>query len=96
MYTEGYIKMHRKILEWEWYDDINVYRLFTHLIFTANWTNATWHGIELKAGQTITSREHLAEETGLTIQQIRTALKKLESTRRNNHKNNQQIYTYNH
>ena len=96
MYTEGYIKMHRKILEWEWYEDINVYRLFTHLIFTANWTEQKWQGITIERGQRIISLGHLAKETGLSIQQVRTALKKLESTRRNNKQNNKQIYTHNH
>ena len=23
MYTEGFINLHRKILDWEWYDDNN-------------------------------------------------------------------------
>lgn len=96
MFTDGYVNMHRKILNWEWYDDIPVRILFEHLIYTANWTNAMWHGIEIKSGQRVTSRERLAKETGLTEQQVRTALKKLQKTRRNNHKNNQQIYSCNH
>ena len=28
----GWIKIHRKITEWEWYDDVNTFRLFMHLI----------------------------------------------------------------
>lgn len=96
MFTEGFISLHRKILDWEWYDDINVFRLFTHLLLTANWTTAKWHGIEILPGQRITSRETLSKETGLSTQQVRTALKKLQETRRNNHKNNQQIYSYNY
>ena len=36
MLTEGYVNIHRKIVEWEWYSDINVYRVFTHLIYTAS------------------------------------------------------------
>ena len=96
MFTEGYINIHRKILNWEWYSDINVYRVFTHLLFIANWKNTKWHGIDVSAGQVITSREHLAKQTGLTEQQVRTALKKLQKTRRNNHQNNQQIHSYNH
>lgn len=43
MYTEGFINLHRKILDWEWYDDINVFRVFTHLLLTVNWTPAKWH-----------------------------------------------------
>ena len=36
--------------------------------------------MEVKRGQVITSRKHLSEETGLSEQQIRTSLKKLQST----------------
>lgn len=93
MYTEGFINLHRKILDWEWYDDINVFRVFTHLLLTVNWTPAKWHGIEILPGQRITSREILATETGLSVRQIRTALEKLKKTRRNNHQNDQQIYS---
>ena len=82
MYTEGFINLHRKILDWEWYDDINVFRVFTHLLLTVNWTPAKWHGIEIHPGQKITSRETLATETGLSIRQVRTALEKLQKTRR--------------
>lgn len=75
-----YIKIHRKILEWEWYDDINTYRLFTHLLFKANYEDQTWHWIEIKRGQRLTSLYSLSKETGLSIQQIRTSINKLKST----------------
>ncbi len=80
MFTEGYINIHRKILNWEWYNDLNVYRLFMHLLLTVNWTSSIWHGTEIKPGQIITSVEHLSTETGLSKQQIRTALNKLQKT----------------
>jgi hypothetical protein len=32
----GWIKIHRSILEWEWYEDTNTFRLFMHLILKAN------------------------------------------------------------
>ena len=72
--------MHRKLIEWEWYKDINVKTLFLHLLLTANHSEQKWQGTIIQRGQTITSREHLANETGLTIQQVRTALNKLKST----------------
>jgi hypothetical protein len=76
----GWIKLHRKMLEWEWYDDINVCRLWTHLLLKANHKDNRWKGVDVKAGQLITGRHSLSDETGLTEQQIRTALKKLKST----------------
>jgi ribosomal protein S17 len=76
----GFIKLHRKIIEWEWYSDVNVCRVFLHLLLTANFENKKWQGIDISRGQIITSLEKLGKSTTLTIQQVRTALTKLKST----------------
>jgi hypothetical protein len=76
----GWIKLHRQILEWEWYSDNNCFRLFLHLLLKANHKEKRFKGLELKVGSIVTSRDLLARETGLTSQQIRTALTKLIST----------------
>ena len=77
---EGWIKIHRKILEWEWYNDNNTKVLFFHLLLTANHKDKKWQGITILRGQKLTSIQHLAEETNLTIQQTRTSLNKLKLT----------------
>jgi hypothetical protein len=77
---QGWIKLHRQILEWEWYSDNNCFRLFIHLLLKANHKEKRFKGIELKVGSIVTSRDLLARETGLSSQQIRTALTKLIST----------------
>ena len=77
---QGWIKLHRQILEWEWYSDNNCFRLFLHLLLKANHKEKRFKGLELKVGSIVTSRDLLARETGLTSQQIRTALTKLIST----------------
>lgn len=46
----------------------------------ANWKDARWRGIEVKRGQFVTSIGKLAKESGLTVQQTRTALNHLIST----------------
>lgn len=76
----GFIKIDRKILDWEWYGDINTCRLFIHLIFKANWKDGRFEGIEIPRGSLVTSLPTLAAETGLSVQQIRTAEKHLKST----------------
>lgn len=78
--AEGYIKLYRKFVTWEWYDDINTSRLFLHLLFTVNWQDKKWHGIEVKRGSTITSLSKLSEETGLTVKQVRKSLERLIET----------------
>lgn len=75
-----FIKVYRKFMEWEWYTDVNVTKLFLHCLLRANWKSGNWQGINYKAGEFITSLPSLSEETGLSIQQIRTALDKLIST----------------
>lgn len=76
----GYIKLHRKMLDWGWYDDLNVRIVFFHLLLKANFKDTEWKGISLKRGQLVTSRPHLAGETGLSERQVRTALAKLKTT----------------
>ena len=77
---EGWIKLHRKMINWEWYQDKNVKELFIHLLLTVNHKDKKWQGIEVKRGQRITSLEHLSNEINLSIMQIRTALNKLKLT----------------
>lgn len=77
---EGFITLHRKLLNWEWYDDVNTSRLFIHCLLRANHKDNNWRGINIKRGQFISSLSKLASETSLTVKQIRTSLKKLNST----------------
>lgn len=74
---QGFITLHRKMLEWEWYTDNNVKVLFLHCLFKANHKAKKWQGITIERGQFITGRKQLSLETGLTEQQVRTALTKL-------------------
>lgn len=76
----GYLKLYRQFLAWEWYSDLPVRVLFLHCLLKANYNPAKWKGKTIKTGQFVTSLAHLAQETGLTLQQTRTALSKLKST----------------
>lgn len=73
----NFIKLHRKMLDWEWYDNNNTKILFLHCLLRANWKPAKWHGIDLEPGQFITSLNTLSEETQLTVRQVRVALEHL-------------------
>lgn len=77
---QGYIRLHRSLLDWEWYKNIPVRILFEHCLLKANFQDRKWQGIEIKRGSFLTSLEKLAIETGLTVQQVRTAIKKLKTT----------------
>ena len=80
MLEYGWIKVHRSLLKWEWYDDINTKTVFLHLLLTVNATDERWHGIEVKRGSRISSFAKLAAETKLSIDKVRTAIEHLEST----------------
>ena len=76
----GWIKLHRSLLDWEWYDDINVMRVFLHCLLMANHKDKKYRGSVVERGSFLTGRDTLASQTGLTVQQIRTSLNKLKST----------------
>ncbi len=84
--NEWYIKLFRSLLDWEWYDDINVSRLFIHLLLKANYKKRKWRWIEIDIWENLTSYPLLSQETGLSEMQIRTALKKLKATGEITHK----------
>lgn len=77
---QGFVRFWRSFVEWEWFTDVNTCHLFQYCILRANYSDNEWRGIKIKRGSFLTSRENLAISTGLTIQQIRTAIKKLKST----------------
>ena len=76
----SYIKLDRKMLDWGWYTDIPVMKLWTHILLKVNWSVSTFLDIEVPRGSMVTSTSRLAIETGLTEKQVRGALMKLEKT----------------
>lgn len=78
--ADAFIKIYKKMLKWEWYDEPNTKVLFLHCLLRANWEKCEWHGVEINPGQFVTSIAKLAEETGLSNRQARTALEHLEAT----------------
>lgn len=66
--------------DWEWYENTNVFRLFYHCLLHTNLEDKRYCGKEIKAGQFVSSRARISAETGLTVDQVRTALKKLKDT----------------
>lgn len=75
-----FIKLDRKILNWEWFDDPIMFKFFVYLLLKANHKNRYWQGVEIKKGQLITSRLKLALALNLTERQIRTCINRLKMT----------------
>lgn len=85
MNDDGFIKLHRKMLKWEWYKDINTKVLFLHCLLKANWKDGRFQGIEVPRGSFVTSLSTLSEELSskeytFTVQNVRTSLKHLTLT----------------
>ena len=76
----GWIKLHRKFVDWEWFYKSEMVHIFLFLLLSANHKGAKWQGIEIKRGQLITGLKKLNKKTGISLQKIRTCLKKLENT----------------
>ena len=77
---QGWVRLHRQLLEWEWFDEPNVFRLFIYCLLKANHQDRNYKGQLIKRGTFVTSLELLSEETKISVQSVRTSLKRLEST----------------
>lgn len=80
MSEEGFIKLHRSILSWEWADDSTVFFFFVRLIFAANYQEKHWHGMTIERGQFVTSLAKLCELTKFSKATVRRCLDCLTGT----------------
>ncbi len=77
----GFIKVHRKFLNWSWYTDINTKIIFIHMLLKANWREGKFRDTTVPRGSFVSSIAKLAEETGLTNDEVRTAISHLVCTK---------------
>ena len=75
-----YLKLFRKMLTWEWYGDTNTTRVFLHILLNAQYQPSRLNGHEIGAGECAFGYRAWAKELGLSVQQVRTAIKHLIST----------------
>lgn len=80
MTDNGYVKLYRKMTEWEWYKNETVKSVFLHCLLKANFAPQKFEGMTIKKGEFVTSYKKLAEELGFSVHRIRNAIEKLKST----------------
>lgn len=80
MLESGYIRLHRSLKKWKWFEDVNVLSVWIYLLLSANYEPRMFRDRLVERGQLVTSLRSLQEGTGLSVQKIRTALKKLQNT----------------
>jgi hypothetical protein len=78
---EGWIKLHRKIADWQWASSPNHMSLFMQLLLRANHKQTKWRFETISPGQLLTGRKQLMDWTGLTERQVRKCLDDLETTK---------------
>lgn len=78
--SNGWIKLHRKIDNWCWFNEPNTFLVFIHLLLMANVEDKNWRGVVVKRGSVITSVFRLSKRTGVSIRSVRTSLTHLKST----------------
>jgi hypothetical protein len=78
--NNGWIMLHRKIKDWEWYQDLIMFHLFIHLLLLANHENGRWRGVAIQCGQLVTGRKSLSRQLGMEEGQLRSRLEKLEKS----------------
>lgn len=77
---EGYIKLYRSMNKWEWYSDVNTKAVFLHLLLNANLEETRYMNYVVPKGGLVTGYPKLAEQLGISVQNVRTAFKHLKLT----------------
>lgn len=80
MKMTGYIKLYRQFKNWEWYNDINTKVLFLEILLSVCYTDTNYQGLKISKGQLLTTISELAVKTNLSVQNVRTSIKRLKST----------------
>lgn len=75
-----YIKLYRSTLDWQWYKNKNTKVLFIHMLLKANWKDGKFEGKTIQRGSFVSSVIKLADETDMSIREVRTAISHLEET----------------
>lgn len=74
----GWVKLPRDFLDFEYYKDAQTKAILIHLLLTAEYSPRRLHGVELDAGEALTTVKELAAKTGASTSQTRTALTRLQ------------------
>lgn len=75
-----WIKLHRSLTEWEWFNKSEMVQIFIYLLLKANYEDRKWQGIIIKKGQILTNYSVLQIELNISLQKARTCLERLKST----------------
>ena len=75
---EGWIKIHRKILEWQHFQEPNVLAVFMYLLLSANTKDGWDRGDRVTRGQSCATVNEMSKKLKLSRPTVHKAIKKLE------------------
>lgn len=76
-----WIKLDRNILEWRWFKNGNVLKVFLYLLVHASRVDREEGSVFIGRGELIATQAQISEGTGLSRQEVRTSLENLTSTK---------------
>lgn len=77
----SWIKLPRSFCDWRWYKDSHMVLLYLHILLHASFSDKEIGEVVIKRGQMLTSYAQLCNNTGLSLQTVRTCIKKLLKTK---------------
>lgn len=75
--NEGWIKLHRSLLEWEWFTDSNTLHVFIYLLLKANIKDVKYKGFVIPKGSLVVTVSDIGNTLGLSYKAVRTAFEHL-------------------
>ena len=78
--SNGWIKLHRSLIKWEWFTEHKTSHFMIYCLLSASHNEYNWKGKKLKKGQFPFGFRKASKDTGLTISEIRTCVKRLKLT----------------
>lgn len=74
-----FILLSRKMLEWEWWDDANMVKLWLYILLKANWKESKFKGETIPRGTFVTSTVQISVDIKMARSTVVRNLKKLEN-----------------
>ena len=78
--NEGWIKLHRSLLEWEWFTDSNTFHVFIYLLLKANTKDLKYKGFVVSRGSLVVTISDIGVTLGLSYKAVRTAFEHLKQS----------------
>ena len=72
-------------MDWEWFHDSNMVHLWIYFLIKANRTDTNWQGVDIPRGSFVTTLNGICKDTGLSMQNVRTCIKKLVANKKLTH-----------